>query len=164
MDARAIAASLEKIPYTLEMGIEIVHAAKGEVEMSLADTISNQNMVGIVHAGALYTFGETVAGVAAGFDLLEKAFPLACKCEIRYLSPARGVIRGRARISSRDSDRVLAEIERNGRSELGVSVLLSDTNGDPVAEMDVDYAFRAVKASRIHDKTNPASTDPTEKE
>ena len=39
---------------------------------------------------ALYTFGETVAGVAAGIETLDKAFPFARRAEIRYLRPARG--------------------------------------------------------------------------
>lgn len=61
MDAGAIAASLEQIPYTLALGIVIDHAASGEVQMTLPDARVSQNMVDIVHAGALYTFGETVA-------------------------------------------------------------------------------------------------------
>lgn len=145
MDAGAIATSLEQIPYTLEMGIVIERASSGEVEMTLPDATANQNMVGIVHAGALYTFGETVAGIAAGIDLLDKAFPLARKAEIRYLRPASGAIRGRAKVAASDSERVISELARSGRSELGVAVSLSDANGETVAEMDVDYAFRAFK-------------------
>jgi thioesterase domain-containing protein len=146
VDAGAIKASLEQIPYTLEMGITIERAASGEVEMMLPDAPANQNMVGIVHAGALYTFGETVAGIAAGIDLLDKAFPLARKAEIRYLRPASGAIRGCARVAAVDSERVLAELSRDGRSELCVAVILSDGDGKIVAEMDVDYAFRAFKS------------------
>ncbi len=142
MDASAIAASLERIPYTLEMGIVIDRALSGEVEMTLPDATANQNMVGIVHAGALYTFGETVAGIAAGFELLDRAFPLARGAQIRYLRPARGAIRGRASVPPGDSQRVELELERDGRSELRVAVSLLDASGETVAEMDVDYAFR----------------------
>jgi acyl-coenzyme A thioesterase PaaI-like protein len=148
VDAVAIEASLEQIPYTLEMGIVIERASSGEVEMTLPDATANQNMVGIVHAGALYTFGETVAGIAAGIDLLDKAFPLARKAEIRYRRPASGAIRGRARVAAVDSERVMAELARDGRSELVVTVMLSDADGKTVAEMDVDYAFRAFSTSR----------------
>jgi acyl-coenzyme A thioesterase PaaI-like protein len=142
VDASAIAASLEQIPYTLALGIVIDHAESGQVQMTLPDTQVSQNMVGIVHAGALYTFGETVAGVAAGFDTLETAFPFARRAEIRYLRPARGAIRGSARIAPSDSKRILEELARDGRSELSVAVRLEDSAGQTVAEMDVDYAFR----------------------
>ncbi len=142
MDASAIAASLEQIPYTLGMGIVINHAASGQLEMTLPDANANQNMVGIVHAGALYSFGETVAGIAAGFDILDRAFPLARRAEIRYLRPARGAIRGRASVAASDSKRVVFELDRDGRSELRVAVSLLDASGETVAEMDVDYALR----------------------
>jgi acyl-coenzyme A thioesterase PaaI-like protein len=137
-----MAATLEQIPYTLEMGIVIDHASSEEVQMTLPDAAGNQNMVGIVHAGALYTFGETVAGVAAGFDILDRAFPLARRGEIRYLRPARGAIQGRASVAPSDSKRVALELDRDGRSELRVAVTLLDASGAPVAEMDVDYALR----------------------
>jgi acyl-coenzyme A thioesterase PaaI-like protein len=148
----AVAETLQQIPYTLDMGIVIEHSADGEVEMTLPDSPGIQNMVGIVHAGALYTFGETVAGIAAGFDLLDKAFPLARKAQIQYLQPARGAIRGCARVASCDSQRVLDELTRDGRSELCVAVLLSNAKGETVAEMDVDYAFRAFKSNNSREK------------
>ncbi len=147
MDASAVVASLEKIPYTLPMGMVVERAASGEVEMTLPDATGNQNMVGIVHAGALYTLGETVAGLAAGLDTLDKAFPLARRAEIRYLRPARGAIRGSATVAPSDSERVLREIDSAGRSELSVVVTLADADGQAVAEMDVDYAFRATVRS-----------------
>ena len=93
-----------------------------------------------------YGHGSHVAGIAAGIDLLDKAFPLARKAEIRYLRPASGAIRGRAKVAASDSERVIAELACSGRSELGVAVSLSDANGKTVAEMDVDYAFRAFKS------------------
>lgn len=143
MDASAVAASLERIPYTLPMGIIVEHAATGEVQMTLPDARNSQNMVGIVHAGALYTFGETVAGVAAGFDTLDIAFPLARRAEIRYIRPARGAIRGSARITADESKRVREDLAQAGRAELSIAVRLEDQEGKAVAEMDVDYAFRS---------------------
>ena len=142
MDTSAIAASLEQIPYTLELGIVIDLAESGQVQMTLPEARVSQNMVGIVHAGALYTFGETVAGVAAGFDTLDTAFPFARRAEIRYLRPARGAIRGSVRIAPHDSRRIVEELAQHGRSELSVAVCLEDSEGKTVAEMDVDYSFR----------------------
>ncbi len=142
MDSNAIANSLEQIPFTLPMGVLVEHANREEVCMTLSDKASNTNMVGIVHAGALYTFGETVAGIAAGFETLDRAFPLARNGTIRYLRPARGEIRGRARVPAGESDRVVAELDQDGRSELDVRVSLEDARGEIVAEMEVHYSFR----------------------
>ena len=142
MDAEAVAASLERIPYTLPMGIVIDRAVTGDVQMTMPGATATQNMVGIVHAGALYSFGETVAGIVAGFDTLDKAFPLCRSAEIRYLRPARGAIRGAARVTASDLARLVFELERDGRSDVRIAVSLTDTSGKVVAEMDVDYAFR----------------------
>jgi acyl-coenzyme A thioesterase PaaI-like protein len=142
VDEDAVARTLDQIPYTLQMGIVVDRATSGEVRMTLADETAHQNMVGIVHAGALYTFGETVAGIAAGFDFLDRAFPLARSAEIRYVRPARGAIRGSAHVASTDTERVALELDRKGRSELSVAVTLDDAEGQTVAEMEVHYAFR----------------------
>ncbi len=142
MESSAINEALRQIPYTSEMTILVDRASPSEVCMTLSDKTSNQNMVGIVHAGALYTFGETVAGIAAGFDTLDKAFPLARSATIEYKRPARGDIRGRAIVPSSESARVVAELDRDGRSELDVVVSLEDIQGEQVAEMNVHYSFR----------------------
>jgi acyl-coenzyme A thioesterase PaaI-like protein len=147
MDAAALASVIERIPYTRDLGLVFEHAAEGEVHMTLPDRPATRNLVGSVHAGALFTFGETVAGVAAGLHTIEHGFPFARHAEIRYRRPGRGALRGRARVEADEVSRVIAEIEREGRSELRVSVVLEDVEGKTVAEMKVDYAFRALERS-----------------
>jgi acyl-coenzyme A thioesterase PaaI-like protein len=112
------------------------------VQMTLPDGDANRNLAGTVHAGLLYTFGETLAGVAAGLETLEQAFPFARRAEIHYRRPARGTLHGTARVESSDVQRVLDELTRDGRSELTVRARLSGDDGETVAEVDVDYAFR----------------------
>ena len=140
-------ATLAKIPYTRELGLTLDRVVDGEVQMTLPDGDANRNLAGTVHAGALYTFGETVAGVAAGIETLDKAFPFARRAEIRYRRPARGAVHGLARVERAELKRVLAELTRDGRSELTVCVRLAGADGETVAEMDVDYAFRPLERS-----------------
>lgn len=147
MDASSMRAILGQIPYTRELGFAIERAADGEVHMTLPEAEATRNLVGTVHAGALFSFGETVAGVAAGLETLERAFPFARRAEIRYRRPARGAVHGRARVEREELRRVLGEISRDGRSELKVSVQLEAADGQPVADMDVDYSFRAREKS-----------------
>ncbi|MFQ5457307.1 MAG: PaaI family thioesterase [Myxococcota bacterium] len=145
MDAPAMAAVLARIPYTRDLGFTIDAATgDGAVEMTLPDQGATRNLFGTVHAGALFTFGETVAGVAAGLKTLDHAFPLARTVQIRYARPATGVVRGLARVPVAQSARVLEEIARDGRSELTVSVVIQDAQKRTVAEMDVAYAFRPI--------------------
>ena len=142
MDADAMSATLAKIPYTNELGLTLDSVSDGEVRMTLPDGEANRNLAGTVHAGLLYTFGETLAGVAAGLETLEQAFPFARRAEIRYRRPARGVVRGTARVEPAEIRRVKDELARDGRSELTVHARLSGDDGETVAEVDVDYAFR----------------------
>ena len=135
-------ATLAKIPYTRELGLTLDSIVGGEVHMTLPDGDANRNLAGTVHAGLLYTFGETLAGVAAGLETLEQAFPFARRAEIRYLRPARGAVHGAARVEPREIRRVQDELARDGRSELTVHARLSGDDGETVAEVDVDYAFR----------------------
>ena len=93
-----MSATLAKIPYTRELGLTLDRIVDGEVQMTLPDGDANRNLAGTVHAGLLYTFGETLAGVAAGLETLEQAFPFARSGTIRYLRPARGAVHGSARV------------------------------------------------------------------
>jgi len=143
----AMSATLAKIPYTRELGLTLDRVVDGEVQMTLPDRDANQNLAGTVHAGLLYTFGETLAGVAAGLETLERAFPFARRAEIRYLRPACGAVHGTARVEPREIERVLDELAREGRSELTIHAQLTGNNGEIVAAVDVDYAFRPLEKS-----------------
>jgi acyl-coenzyme A thioesterase PaaI-like protein len=145
VDPEEMRAVLTKIPYTNELGMTLDDVADGEVQMTLPDGPVNQNMAGTVHAGLLFTFGETLAGVAAGFETLDRAFPFARRAEIHYRRPARGPVHGTARVSPAESRRVLDELAREGRSELTVSAELAGDDGQTVAEVNVDYAFRPLE-------------------
>ena len=142
MTANSIYASIASIPYTAGMGITIDEAAVGNTAMTLADAEENQNLVGIVHAGALFTFGETVAGISIGFDTLEIAFPLARNAEIRYLRPAIGPISARAKVPDAELAEFQDQLKRERRAEISVDVRLSNSTGEKVAEMVVHYSFR----------------------
>ncbi|MFQ5415883.1 MAG: PaaI family thioesterase [Myxococcota bacterium] len=145
MDAGGMRATLAKIPYTRELGLTLDRVVDGEVRMTLPARDENRNLAGTVHAGLLYTFGETLAGVAAGLETLDRAFPFARRAEIRYRRPTRGAVVGTARVEAGELERVLDELARDGRSELTVRARLAGDNGETVAEVSVDYAFRPLE-------------------
>jgi uncharacterized protein (TIGR00369 family) len=144
MDAASMGRVLARIPYTRDLGLVIEQVKDGEVWMMLPDHRATQNLAGTVHAGALFTFGETVAGVAAGLQTLDRAFPFARRAEIRYRRPAQGSVRGRAGVAAAEVARIVEEIERDGRSELSVSAVLETADGETIAEVEVEYAFRPI--------------------
>jgi len=142
MDAAALSPLLEQIPYTRDLGLVIDHVGDGEVRMTLPDQPATRNLAGSVHAGALFAFGATAACVAAGTRTFERAFPFARRAEIHYRRPGQGALCGRARVGPDEIARVLEELEREGRSQLAVSVVLEDADGRTVAELTIEYAFR----------------------
>ena len=86
---------------------------------------TNRNLAGTVHAGLLFTFGETLAGVAAGIaDPRDHAFPLRSTSRNPPIDGQRvGTVRWHvARVSERrHPSRVLDELaHETGRSELNV--------------------------------------------
>jgi len=147
MDQAAMSATLAKIPYTGGLGLTLDHVYDGEVQMTLPDCAGNQNLAGMVHAGLLFTFGETVAGVAIGLETLDRAFPLARSARVRYRQPGRGALRGIARVEPSEIERVLDELAGDGRAELTVCARLASECGETVAEVEVDYALRALVKS-----------------
>ena len=82
-----------------------------------------------------------------GLRTFDRAFPFARRAEIHYRRPARGAVQGRARVEEAEVTRVLAELEREGRSQLTVAVSLENADGEAVAEMAIDYAFRPQRGS-----------------
>jgi acyl-coenzyme A thioesterase PaaI-like protein len=140
-----MSATLAKIPYTRELGLRLDRVTDGEVHMTLPDGEANRNLAGTVHAGLLYTFGETVAGVAAGLETLDRAFPFARRAEIRYRRPARGAVHGKARVEPDEIRRVHTELAQEGRSELTVRAVMAGDDGETVAEIEVDYSFRPLE-------------------
>lgn len=138
-------AILARIPYTRELGLTLDGAAEGEIRMTLPASDANRNLAGTVHAGLLYTFGETLAGVAAGLETLDRAFPFARRAQILYRRPARGAVHGTAQVEKGEIRRVLDDLARDGRSELTVSARLTGDDGETVAEVSVEYAFRPLE-------------------
>ncbi len=145
MDPAEMSATLAKIPFTSDLRLTLDRVVEGEVQMTLPAGDANCNLAGTIHAGLLYTFGETVAGVAAGLKTLECAFPFARRAQVHYRRPAHGVVHGTARVEPGEIQRVLDELAREGRSELTVCARLAGTDGKTVAEVEVDYAFRALE-------------------
>lgn len=108
----------------------------------LPDAPELTNHIGSVHAGALFTLAETASGGAMmasfGQAVGEGVRPLVRKSEIRYLRVARGEIIATARIvepAAAIADRLAAD----GRTDLEVAVVLTDADGQVVAEMDVTW-------------------------
>jgi hypothetical protein len=70
--------------------------------------------------------------------------PLVRRAEIRYLGVARGPITATATLA--DVDAVTAALDRDGRADVAVDVVLADGDGLEIAAMSVEWSVKAYAA------------------
>ena len=81
-------------PFARHAGVEIVEIADGLATARLVQAEQLSNHIGTVHAGALFTLGETASGAAmvgAFAEVATQMRPLATSAKISYLKLASGI-------------------------------------------------------------------------
>ncbi len=131
------------IPFLRKVVVRVDEAEGGRARLHLPYDRSNDNYVGTVHAAALFSLGETCAGVAAGtaFDL-RRVRMLARQASIEYLKPVTTDIVGTAEIPPEIIASAGEKIEREGRATLPIHVTMTAAGSQLVARMTVEYHFR----------------------
>jgi len=128
------------VPFVRHAGITLREVGCGVATAVLADAAELRNHVGTLHAGALYTLGETASGAAiagAIAPILEEVRPLAMVARIEYLRPARGEIIATATIP--EPDALQAQVVSKGRVTVLARVSLRDAKDVEVARLEVDW-------------------------
>ncbi|HJT42827.1 MAG TPA: DUF4442 domain-containing protein [Rhizomicrobium sp.] len=128
------------VPFVRHAGITLQEVGCGIATAMLADAAEFRNHLGTLHAGALYTLGETASGAAiagAIAPILGEVRPLATAARIEYLRSARGEIIATATISEASS--LQAQVAAKGRVAVLVHVSLRDAKGTDVARLEVDW-------------------------
>jgi len=128
------------VPFVRHAGITLTEVGCGVATAVLADMAELRNHVGTLHAGVLYTLGETASGAAiagAVAPILGEVRPLATAARIQYLKAARGEIIATATVAEADS--LQARVISEGRVAVLAQVSLRDANGTEVARLEVDW-------------------------
>jgi len=134
------------IPFLQKVAVRVEAMEPRRVRLRLAHDPANDNYVGTTHAGAIFTFGETCAGAAAGMSFaLTRLRMLARHAEITYRKPVSGDLHAEVEILPEAASRVQGEIEREGKAILPVTVQMENDAGEAVAEMTVHYDFRGTR-------------------
>lgn len=142
-----IAAMLASIPYLEGLAIEVTAERPGAIEMRMPMGRAVHNIIGTIHAGALFTLAETAAGVAA-FRAApgDNAMVLLRTAEVRYTRRAEGDLVVTARAAPEEAKAAGAAFEADGRADLDIEVAITDDQGEPVFVGIFDYALRARKS------------------
>ncbi len=112
--------------------------------MRLPDEKKLLNHVGSQHAGGLFSAGEAASGAAfvgAFAESMSDITPLARSAEIEYLKLAKGAITATATLGG-DKDKLIEQLDDEGRVEFPVEVELTDEDGQAVAHMSVAWHVR----------------------
>lgn len=125
----------KSIPFCAHIGMQ-----PGAGGVALPDTPELKNHVGTMHAGALYTLGETASGAAVMAELPELFGGLVVvkTAPVAYLKPAKGAITAVGKLVER-TDAVRTRLEADGKAVFDVAVSLTDATGLEVATMNVSW-------------------------
>lgn len=137
---------LDTIPYVVWHEIDVLEEGASGTKMKLGFRPDVLNYVGTMHAGALYTLAETVAGVAAdGAAQSVGAYILLRDAQIRYTRRADTDVVASASVEASVMDKTRTRFEADARADMSVEVSIADTDDEIVFEGTFNYALRPRK-------------------
>lgn len=104
----------------------------------------NQNHIGSMYAGALFTLAEMPGGALflTSFDS-QRFYPVVKDLQLRFRRPATGDIRVEARMSAEQIEQLRMQAQLQGKAEYVLELQLTDDSGEVVAESHGLYQLRA---------------------
>ncbi|MNY33608.1 hypothetical protein D3C86_1678930 [compost metagenome] len=110
----------------------------------------NQNHIGSMYAGALFTLAETpaLAEIPGGALFLtsfdsQRFYPVIKEMNLRLRRPVLGEIHVEARLAAEQIERLHNQASLQGKAEYVLELQLTDASGEIVAESRGLYQLRA---------------------
>ena len=133
----------EQIAFVQRSGLkaEVLEAGHVRLRMPLA---GNQNHIGSMYAGALFTLAEIPGGALflTSFDA-QRFYPIVKEMNLRFRRPATGDIRVEARLAAEEIQQLQKQATELGKAEYVLQLQLTDESGEVVAESRGLYQLRA---------------------
>lgn len=132
----------EKIDFVKRSGLKAEELLPGFVRLRMP-LAGNQNHIGTLYAGALFTLAEIPGGALflTSFDV-QRFYPLIKEMNLRFRRPATSDISVEARLGTEEIERIQSEAEREGKAEYRLELQLKDADGQVVAETSALYQLR----------------------
>jgi thioesterase domain-containing protein len=132
------------VAFVERMKLKALELKPGYVKL-WAPLQGNENHVGGMYAGALFTLAEMPGGALflTTFDAT-KYYPVIKEATIRYRRPARTDCTVEVSISESEVQRIREEAERNGKAEFTLECEIKDQHGEVVAMTRGIYQLRAI--------------------
>jgi acyl-coenzyme A thioesterase PaaI-like protein len=132
----------EQIAFVHRSGLKAELLEPGHVRL-LMPLAGNQNHIGSMYAGALFTLAEIPGGALflTSFDA-QRFYPIVKEMNLRFRRPATDDIRVEARISAEEIQRLQQQASEQGKAEYLLQLQLTDGSGEVIAESRGLYQLR----------------------
>jgi acyl-coenzyme A thioesterase PaaI-like protein len=144
--ARAMGDGAEAIPFNTMIGVKTQVAEKGHFEVLLPARPDLQNHMQAMHAVPITAPAEMASGCAVATalgDLFAEGYATIAKSlRVRYRKPAFGDLLAVARTDDTVIEKVKAQVRATDRADFEVPVPITNSDGDVVAEVVVEWAVR----------------------
>ncbi|MDH4555030.1 DUF4442 domain-containing protein [Pseudomonas sp. BN417] len=132
----------EQIAFVRRSGLKAEILEQGHVRLRMP-LESNQNHIGTLYAGALFTLAEMPGGALflTSFDS-RRFYPIVKEMNLRFRRPAKSDITVEARLGEEEIARIQQEAEANGKADYVLELQLLDATGEVVAESRGLYQMR----------------------
>ena len=130
------------IPFIKNTGIKAVLLEPGHVRLEMPIK-GNENHVGMMYAGALFTLAEVPGGAIfmTSFDV-EKYYPIVKDFYIKFKKPALTSISVVVRLDEKEIKRIEKEVDSKGKADFILESELKSTKGEVVAVAKGTYQLR----------------------
>jgi len=132
-----------KIAFVERMGLKVLELRPRYVKL-MAPLQGNENHIGSMYAGALFTLAEIPGGALCltTFDPA-KCYPVVKEVTIRFLRPAGSDITTEISLSEEEVARLHREIADKGKADFVIHGELKDSSGTVVAASQGLYQIRS---------------------
>ena len=132
----------EQIAFVKRSGLkaEVIEPGFVRLRMPLE---GNQNHIGTMYAGALFTLAEIPGGALfmTSFDV-QRFFPIVKEMNLRFRRPATGDILVEARMSAEQIAEISTQAAEDGKADYRLDLELTDSSGEIVAISKGLYQMR----------------------
>ena len=126
------------------MGLRVIELKPRSVKLSVP-LKGNENHIGTMYAGALFTIAEIPGGALflTTFDV-SRFYPVIKEMTLRFIKPAKTDVTIEMVMSVSEAERIVSEAEKNGKAEYVLEGEIKDTNEEVVAVSRGIYQVRII--------------------
>ncbi len=136
----------EMVPYVKNLEVVPKTIEKGKIALEMEVGKAHCNHVNSAHAGALFTFLETLAGgVLVSFSDIMSVSVLRKEGKAEYCTPGLGKLEGRASLTAEERSNALACLEADGKVKPVIRAEILNGKGEPVAAGTFTYSLKVMR-------------------